>query len=77
MRALIVKYPQKDREGNLHEPSIEGGLSIKVEIDTLIENIFVAPNSPSWFVNLIKTVLKRYDCDFNVVQSEMENNPLF
>lgn len=52
----------------------KGGLKLNVDLDVLIENIFVAPNSGNWFTQLIKDLVKNR---FNVINSKMDDKPIY
>ena len=77
LRGLIMKWPTGSDGINFEEETIEGGIPIKVDLEELIEKIYVAPNAPGWFVNLVKTAVKRYGYDIEVIHSEMNNTPMF
>ena len=56
VRAVVV---QPFTQGfGFYQEIAEGGLNIKVNIEALIEHIYVAPNSPTWFADLVKAVLR-------------------
>jgi len=58
--------------------TIDAGLNIKVNIEALIEHIYVAPNSPAWFADLVKAVLKQYKYDnIPVVHSKLDEKPIW
>ena len=79
VRAAIVRAP----------PTVEGvgwdfaattfthGELIPVDLDLLVEQVYVAPNSPEWFVNLVRSVIKRYESTFEVMHSQMDAGPLW
>lgn len=79
LRAFIMKWPSDlmRKTNNYTEETINGGISIKVDIEELIERIYIAPNAPKWFTNLVIKVVKRYGYDIEVFQSELNNNPMF
>lgn len=77
LRGLLMKWPTSSGSINYDEETIHGGVPIKVDIEELIEKIYVAPNAPSWFTNLVNTAVKRYGYDIEVIQSEMNNTPMF
>ncbi|CAM1345512.1 hypothetical protein [Tenacibaculum amylolyticum] len=77
LRGLIMKWPTGSEKVNFEEETIIGGIPIKVDLEELIEKIYVAPNAPSWFAKLVKTAVKRYGYDIEVIHSEMNNEPMF
>jgi hypothetical protein len=52
----------------------EGGIKLKVDLEKLVENIYVAPNSGLFFNQLIKDLVKKR---FNVVNSKMDDKPIY
>ena len=52
------------------------GLPIDIDLNTLIEKIFVAPNSPHWIHKLLEKVIKRYGLNVPVEQSRLYADPL-
>lgn len=52
-----------------------GGIKLKVDLDLLIDKVFVAPNAPLWFTNLVKDFLKPYS--FEVINSKLADNPIY
>ncbi|MGB8991443.1 MAG: hypothetical protein WCD80_05270 [Desulfobaccales bacterium] len=48
------------------------GLYIKVDLDKLIESIYVAPGSPGWFLELLKRITKRYGLNAPILFSELD-----
>lgn len=57
--------------------SMDHGLDVSVCLDTLIERIYVSPNSPSWFGNLVDSILKKYGMKAEIHQSNLTDSPLF
>ena len=53
------------------------GLSIKVDLKTLIDKIYISPYAPYWFYELVYSVTKKYGYNFCVNQSELTNIPMF
>lgn len=65
LRALIMDYPP------------EGGIIVPVDLGTLIEKIYVAPNSPKWIHGLLNKVVKRYKLNIEVEQSKLFEDPIY
>jgi hypothetical protein len=79
VRALVLRAPIKeDRSGlDLALEPIARGLKIKVDIERLVERIHVAPNAPDWFSDLVRALIHKYGYKFEVVQSKLDQKPLF
>ena len=74
VRALIRKFPKPGVERG--DP-ISHGLMIKVDLEKLIEKIFIAPTAPTWFAELVRSLIQRYGYSFEVVQSKLNEQPVF
>jgi len=77
VRALVLKTPEMEGRYDFNLETIKYGLQIKVDIETLIERIYIAPSTPDWFADLVKTIVAKYDYNFKVVHSRLDENPLF
>ncbi len=53
------------------------GIYISVDLDKLIEKIYVAPTSPSWIAELISEILITYDIKCDVEHSNMFDEPSY
>ena len=49
------------------------GKNINVNIDMLIESIYLSPSSPYWIFNLLKSIAKRYNLNKEVKISRLHN----
>jgi len=77
VRAVVTKWPVSENGMDFTKDTIVGGLKIRVDLELLIEQVFVAPSSPSWFADLVRAVIQRYGYSFPVVQSKLNEQPLF
>lgn len=51
---------------------------IPVNLEQLIENVFISPEADDWFVKLVGNIIKnRYHYGFNVIQSELMKLPFY
>lgn len=53
-----------------HE-SLSDGILIEIDIETLIERIVISPLSPSWFVDVITSLIKDYGFNLKVCKSDL------
>jgi hypothetical protein len=53
------------------------GHYINVDLDTLIENIYVAPSSQEWFLELVRHTLDLYGIQKEVINSTLDEGPLY
>jgi hypothetical protein len=52
------------------------GLSVDVDLDVLIAKVFVAPDSPSWVVEVVRDLVSTYGRSFEVIHSNLYDGPL-
>ena len=55
----------------------ENGIYIPVNIDKLIDGIYVSPYASEWFVDVVKSVVYKYDIDVSVSYSQMIEKPFY
>jgi len=54
------------------------GLGVRVDLDRLVESVWVGPGQPNWFAHLIKDLLEKFGIpDKPVSPSEMDGRPLY
>jgi hypothetical protein len=53
------------------------GVSVPVDVGSLVERVVVAPNSPIWLEDLVGALLRRYGVKVVLGRSAMESTPLF
>ena len=59
-----------------HNLTIDNGLKIDIDINRLIEKIYIHPKSENWYKNLIIEVVKRLGFDFEIEKSDLESDIL-
>jgi len=52
-------------------------IPIQVDRDALIEGIFVSPTSPTWFKEVVESVLSKYGVNKQVLRSSLEDDPVW
>lgn len=80
LRAITIKWPIPEEGGWDLEPSIEiikAGISVVVDLTGLIERIYVAPEAPAWFTELVQSVTNKYEYDIEVRQSLLNSQPVY
>ena len=50
---------------------------VPINLDILIENIYVSPSSAPWLSTLVKNVMHQYGIDKSVLYSKLNNKPVF
>jgi hypothetical protein len=69
LRVVILK-PSKAKD-------LQPGLYIPCDLDILIDEIFVSPASPSWFKELVSSILEKYSIDKEAKRSNLDEDPLY
>lgn len=70
LRALISFSPAKK---SYYEN--KDGINVKVDVDTLIEQIYLSPQSPSWHFFLVENILERFGLRKTVQKSKLSQKP--
>lgn len=70
LRALIIAPTSSNPD---HAAS--NGLSIPVELNTLIHGVHVSPASSEWFKNLVNLLMKKYELKLQVMESTLSVQP--
>ena len=63
------------------EEDIEGvepklSFNAKCDLNKLINEIYVSPSASSWFFNIVKEIVKKYEVTVPIKQSELSKDPL-
>lgn len=77
VRAVIVKYPITEKGIVFDVETISDGLKIQVNVEGLIEKIHIAPSAPPWFADLVDGLVRRYGYSLSVLQSRLNDQPVF
>lgn len=78
LRAVIQQFRYtKNGEINWDRPLFDDGVYVQVDLDLLIDKIYLAPTAPKWLPELVKSVTKRYKLDKEVVQSTLDDVPVY
>jgi hypothetical protein len=81
LRAVIIhpkEFYSKHRAGKHDEfnGGDQTGLDIKVDLNILIERIYVAPTTDKWVKELLVSVTKKYGIDKPIEQSSLDDSPI-
>lgn len=72
LRAVLWRSKNRSIEGL--EPLPSCGLLVPVDLSALVESIYVSPTAPSWFNDLVRSVINKYGLTCDVVQSSIYGN---
>lgn len=61
----------------IKDPNTEasGGMKVDIDLNSVITNVYVSPDSPPWFHGLIKDTNQEFGFDTNVIQSTLYEHP--
>lgn len=76
-RAIFQKVYIDGKTISLHKILHDYGVDIKVDVSKLIEKIYVAPNAPIWFFELVKLIIEKNELDVPVILSGTRAIPKF
>lgn len=71
MRA-VIQLPLKNGK-----PLVSDGLFVSVDLDTLIESVYLAPKSARWIRELVYSVQRKYGLNKKTIQSDLDDIPVY
>jgi hypothetical protein len=78
LRAVIQKLPLVEGMGiDLAQPSPDAGAYVPVDVDLLLETVFVSPAAPAWFHELVSSVVGKYGFNKEVRRSKLGEDPVY
>jgi hypothetical protein len=77
VRAIMQKLPIEDDKIAVGKEPTERGHMIPVDLDKLIEGVYVAPTAPDWFAALVTDVAGKYGLVKPVTRSALDHEPFF
>jgi len=77
IRIILLKNLNGELPSTIQAVETEGGVYVETQIDTLIEKVYVAPNSPDWFRELVKRILKLYGFHKEVIRTSLDDKALY
>jgi len=78
LRAIYNLSNVKDfNELEIKNKRIGDGKWIDVDLDKFIEKIFISPNSPNWFLEIVKNIVHLYNLNIPVLRSSLEEEPFY
>lgn len=52
-------------------------ISLPINVDILIDNIYISPYAPVWFTEVVKSILQKYNINKSLLQSDMCIQPFY
>lgn len=72
-----VRAVFQDPRGFEAEPAAEYGLNIPVDVERLVEEVWLAPTSPDWLAEVMQSVLDRFGLKRIVRHSRLDDAAVF
>jgi hypothetical protein len=78
LRAIYLELPQAGEGGiDLSQNALYEGINVDIDITRLIETIYISPLADEWFYDLIKSVVREYNLDFDIKKSDLYSSPVY
>lgn len=77
LRAVVLGRDLAPVGERLDDHQFPPGLAVSIDLDALIEAIYVAPTAPAWFAGLTEKLLRRYGVPAPVHRSDLLEQPFF
>lgn len=75
LRAIIAKFP---RTYFPTAPDIfDKGEYVDVNLDILIENVYVSPTAQEWFRDTVESIMKKYSINKSPIRSDLDDDPVY
>lgn len=79
LRAVVDRPPDKLEDGSVRYggDSPPAGYNLDCDLDSLVEQVFIAPDAPSWFADLVSRLIVRYERTWKITQSSLSTDPIY
>jgi hypothetical protein len=78
LRAMYMKMPLgADGKLDFDPKNIPAGNHVHVDLDVLVEKIYVAPTAVAWFYDLVRSVSAKYGIVKPIIRSDLDAAPVF
>lgn len=72
----VIWIPENSSIWKNKNKLIINDIALKLCLPELIENIYVSPDSPNYIIEIIESILSKYQIEINVMKSKL-NDPLY
>lgn len=77
VRAIFSHFPGKNGVIDITAEPFEIGKNVPINLETLIESIYINPTSPIWFSDLVNKTIKKLDMSFEIHKSKLYEAPIY
>lgn len=57
--------------------AMKAGMPVKMDLDMLIEKVYISPSAPGWFAKLVENVIIKYGLNKTVEHSKLDEKPTY
>ena len=75
VRAVMVKWPPGNEPINMRPDVCNVGINVDVNLDSLIQEIVVDARANDWILEVVQSLVAKYELDAAVTRSELANEP--
>jgi len=78
LRTVIQEFRYK-KNGDIDwdKAPFDEGVYVSVDLNVLIDRVYLAPTSPKWLFALVGAVTRKYGLDKDVIQSSLNDMPVY
>ena len=77
VRAIVQQLPSSGGTIDWSIKPPEKGIYISLDLNAIIETVYVSPTSPKWFKELVQSIMNTYGYNISVKQSRLSDDPIF
>ena len=75
VRAVLLRPPVYGSK--VVRSTIDHGVNVDVDLNMLIENVYVAPNTEEWAIKTVQSLVEHYGYKWKVMPSQIDMKPLW
>ena len=74
----VVVFNMDEKWGSKFQViEVDGGIYIATKLGSLIEEIYIAPNSPNWFLELVENATNLHKINKPIVRTSLDDGALY
>jgi hypothetical protein len=77
VRIVNQKLPITDKGIQVGIKNEQQGYSVPIDLEALIEKVYVAPTAESWYFKLVEEILTKYEVEKLVYSSKLDQKPVY
>lgn len=77
IRGVILKFPEAKEGIDILRSTTVPGLRINIDIDKLVESVFVSPACPDWILGVVESVSKKFELKVDIKRSSIDADPVY